>query len=251
MKILKKKKLLKVISLDLWDTIIEDRVDLEEKRGEIRLKKLYEYLSPLNISFLDAKKAYDKMSDWLFSTQKKTLKSINTEKQICYFYKIFGVKPNKLVLEDVKKVYETAIFEVPPPLIDGVEDFIKNLKKLNVKLCILSDAGRTPGWALREILKRYSLLDYFDKTFFSDELGYVKPNPKNFQKLIEEFKVEKNEVLHIGDSFEKDCIGAKNFGINYIHFTRGKENCDEFSAKSYDEIYKLILDKFEVERILF
>lgn len=243
--------MLKVISLDLWDTIIEDREDLEEKRGEIRLKKLLEYLSPLNISYSDAKKAYEKMSNWLFSTQKKTLKSVNTEKQICYFYKIFGIKPNKVVLEDVKKVYETAIFEIPPPLIDGVEDFIKKLKKLNIKLCILSDAGRTPGWALREILRRYSLLDYFDKTFFSDELGFVKPNKRNFQKILDEFKVEKSEVLHIGDSFEKDCLGAKNCGINYIHFSRGKENCNEFSANSYEEIYKLILEKFVIEKSLF
>lgn len=243
--------MLKVISLDLWDTIIEDRINLEGKRGEIRIKKLYEYLSPLNISYDEAKNAYERMSEWLFSTQKKTLKSINTEKQICYFFKLFGVIPNKVVLEDIKKVYETAIFDIPPPLIDGVEDFIKKLKKLNTKLCILSDAGRTPGWALREILKRYSLLDYFDETFFSDEIGFVKPNKKNFQKIIDFFKVEKNEVLHIGDNFEKDVLGAKNFGINYIHFSRGDENKIDPSGKNFDEIYKLILENFSVEKSLF
>lgn len=32
------------------------------------------------------------------------------------------------------------------------------------------------GWALKEILNRYKLLDYFDKVFFSDEIGFVKPN---------------------------------------------------------------------------
>lgn len=243
--------MLKVISLDLWDTIIEDDAFLEEKRGEIRVKKLYEYLSPLNISYEDAKNAYERMSEWLFSTQKNTLKSINTDKQILYFFKLFGVTPNKVVLDDVKSVYETAIFQIPPPLIDGVEDFIKNIKKLNLKLCLLSDAGRTPGWALREVLKRYSLLDYFDETFFSDEIGSVKPNKKSFQKIIEVFKVEKNEVLHIGDNFEKDILGAKNFGINYIHFSRKNENKINPSGKNFDEIYKIILENFSVEKSLF
>ncbi|MCX8094585.1 MAG: HAD family hydrolase [Caldisericia bacterium] len=243
--------MLKVISLDLWDTIIEDREDLEEKRGEIRIKKLYEYLSPLNISYEEAKEAYNKMSEWLFSVQRKTLRSINTEKQICYFFKLFEMTINEVVLEDIKNVYETAIFDIPPPLIDGVEDFIKKLKDLKLKLCILSDAGRTPGWALREILKRFSLLDYFDKTFFSDEIGFVKPNKKNFQKILDEFNVEKKEVLHIGDNFEKDIIGAKNFGINYIHFTKGQEKKDNFSGKNFDEIYKIILENFSIEKSLF
>lgn len=243
--------MLKVISLDLWDTIIEDDAFLEEKRGEIRLKKLFEYLSPLNISYEEAKEAYERMSEWLFSTQKKTLKSINTEKQICYFFKLFGITPNKPVLEDIKIVYERAIFEIPPPLIDGVQDFIKNLKKFNVKLCILSDAGRTPGWALREILQRHSLLDYFDETFFSDEIGFVKPNKKSFQKIIDYFKVEKREVLHIGDNIEKDILGAKNFGINYIHFSRKNENKINPSGKNFDEIYIIILENFPLEKSLF
>jgi len=243
--------LLKVISLDLWDTIIEDREDLEDKRGEIRIKKFMEYLSPLNISLEEAKDAYKKMSDWLFSTQNRTQRSINTEKQILYFFKLFDITPNKVVLEDVKKVYESAIFEIPPPLIEGVIEFLKKLKKLNLKLCILSDAGRTPGWALREILKNYSILEYFDKTFFSDEIGYVKPNKKNFQKIVDEFNVEKNEILHIGDSFEKDILGAKNFGINYIHFTRGKEKKIKFSCDNFNEIYDLIIKDFAVEKSLF
>lgn len=66
--------MLKVVSLDLWDTIIEDDLNLEEKRGEIRINKLYEYLTPLNISKDKIKEAYEKMSEWLFSTQKRVKK---------------------------------------------------------------------------------------------------------------------------------------------------------------------------------
>lgn len=243
--------MLKVISLDLWDTIIEDRDDLEEKRGEIRVKKIYEYLSPLDISYNDVKNAYLKMSEWLFSTQKRTLRSINVDKQILYIFKSFGLTPNKLVLDDIKSVYEKAIFDIPPPLVEGSIDFIKKVKSLNVKLCILSDAGRTPGFALREILKRYEILDFFDKTFFSDEIGYVKPNKKNFLKILEEFNVKKDEVVHIGDSLEKDILGAKNFGINYIHFSRGKDSEIEPFGRDFNEIYKKLIENFSFERALF
>jgi len=243
--------LLKVVSLDLWDTIIEDDLNLEEKRGEIRINKLYEYLTPLNISKDKIKEAYEKMSEWLFSTQKKSEKSINVSKQIYYIFKQFQMVPNGPILEDIKMNYETAIFEVPPKLIDNVEPFLEKLKKLNLKLCILSDAGRTPGWALKEILNRYKLLDYFDKVFFSDEIGFVKPNKNSFNRIIKEFNVEKEEVVHIGDNLEKDVLGAKNFGINYIYFSKDKINKIEPSGKNFDEIYEILIKNFIVETSLF
>lgn len=243
--------MLKVVSLDLWDTIIEDDSNLEEKRGEIRINKLYEYLAPLNISKDKIKEAYEKMSEWLFSTQKKSEKSINISKQIYYIFKLFQMVPNGPILEDIKMGYETAIFDVPPKLIDNVEPFLEKLKKLNLKLCILSDAGRTPGWALKEILNRYKILDYFDKVFFSDEIGFVKPNKNSFNRIIKEFNIEKEEVVHIGDSLEKDVLGAKNFGINYIYFSKDKINKIEPSGKNFDEIYKVLIKNFVVETSLF
>lgn len=243
--------MLKIVSLDLWDTIIEDDPNLEEKRGEIRIKKLYEYLSPLNISIKDVRKAYQKMSDWLFSTQKKTQKSINVSQQIYFIFKEFGTIPNSLVLEDIKMSYESAIFEFPPKIVDNVYEFLEKLKKLNLKLCILSDAGRTPGWALKEILNKYKLINFFDKIFFSDEIGYVKPNKNTFNKIIKEFNVKKEEVVHIGDSIEKDIIGAKEFGINYIYFSRKSESNFELSGKNFQEIYNVLTKNFIVETSLF
>lgn len=243
--------MLKVISLDLWDTIIEDDQNLEEQRGKIRIRILYEYLAPLNITIDDVREAYNRMSEWLFSTQKRLQKSITTTQQIYFIFKQFGAIPNNLVLEDIKKNYESAIFEIPPPLIDKVEEFLQRLKRLNLKLCILSDAGRTPGWALRETLNRFGLLKFFDKTFFSDEIGFVKPNKNSFSKIVKEFNVKKEEVLHIGDNIEKDIIGAKDFGIKYIHFSRGYESEVKPSGKDFDEIYDILIKNFLVESSLF
>lgn len=243
--------MLKIVSLDLWDTIIEDDLKLEEKRGEIRIKKLYEYLSPLVVSIKDVENAYQKMSEWLFSTQKMTQKSINISQQIYFIFKEFGAIPNSLVLEDIKMSYESAIFEFPPKVVDNVYEFFEKLKRLNLKMCILSDAGRTPGWALKEILNRYKLLSYFDKVFFSDEIGYVKPNKNTFNRIIKEFNVKKEEVVHIGDSIEKDIIGAKEFGINYIYFSRKKEVKIEPSGKNFEEIYDILTRNFIVETSLF
>jgi len=100
-------------------------------------------------------------------------------------------------------------------------------------------------------LNRYKILDYFDKVFFSDEIGFVKPNKNSFNRIIKEFNVEKEEVVHIGDSLEKDVLGAKNFGINYIYFSKDKINKIEPSGKNFDEIYKVLIKNFVVETSLF
>lgn len=42
--------------------------------------------------------------------------------------------PNGPILEDIKMSYETAIFEVPPKLIDNVEPFLEKLEKIKLKI---------------------------------------------------------------------------------------------------------------------
>ncbi len=243
--------MLKLVSLDLWDTIIEDDPDLEDRRGEIRIKKIYDYLSFLNISINEVKQAYEKMSEWLFETQNKTLRSINTTKQIFFIFKQFNAYPNAIVLDDIKKTYESAIFQIPPNLINGIEDFLIKLKKMNLKITILSDAGRTPGWALRETLNRLNISKYFDRMFFSDETGYIKPNKNSFNYLTKEFDLKKHEIVHIGDSIEKDIMGAKDFGINYIHFSKNEVSTIKPNGKNFDEIYKILISNFSIESSLF
>ena len=247
----KKKKLIKLISFDLWNTIIEDRKELEDKRGEIRIGKIYEYLSSLNIELEDIRKAYLRMSNWLFETQDKTKRSIGTEKQIKYILKRFGVRVNQIVFDEIKKAYESAIFFYPPPLVEGAKETLKKFYNLGIDMCIISDAGRTPGWALRKILEKYALNSYFKRMYFSDEIGWVKPNKKVFLKALKDFKVRKEEMVHIGDKIEKDIEGAKNAGINYIYFSRDG-NCEvNPCGKTLPEIYDIFLKLFPVTRSLF
>ena len=58
---------------------------------------------------------------------------------------------------------------------------------------------------------------YFNKIITSESVGVKKPNPKIFDYALKVANAGKNESIMIGDSWEADIMGAKNFGIQPIY----------------------------------
>jgi putative hydrolase of the HAD superfamily len=88
-----------------------------------------------------------------------------------------------------------------------------------------------------EKIKYSGLSSYFSRVFTSDTIGYNKPNPKIFQWAVSSVNAQKKECLMIGDDYEVDIRGAKDFGIDQVFF-----NPDNliFEEKANYEIKSLI-----------
>ena len=67
--------------------------------------------------------------------------------------------------------------------------------------------------------KLHSLkLDKFvDFLVTSEEALLEKPHPAIFELAINKMNLNKNDVIMIGDSYDKDIVGAKNAGIRSLH----------------------------------
>lgn len=65
-------------------------------------------------------------------------------------------------------------------------------------------------------LKTIGIEKYFDFEVKASEVGFMKPNPKIFEYALKLTKCKPSEMLHIGDSYDKDIIGAKSVNMNYI-----------------------------------
>jgi len=59
---------------------------------------------------------------------------------------------------------------------------------------------------------------YFEHIIDSESVGVKKPNPLIFKHALEMAKVSAANSLMIGDSLEADVLGAKNMGIQPVHF---------------------------------
>ena len=72
-------------------------------------------------------------------------------------------------------------------------------------------------------LRTTSLAGLFEVAVISSELGYRKPDPRVFQKALVRLGLAREEVVYVGDSWERDMIGARDAGIRGIWVCRSQE----------------------------
>ena len=74
----------------------------------------------------------------------------------------------------------------------------------------------------KNIPKVNEILSLFDGLVFSGPIGLSKPNAEIFEYLLEKYNLNASDTVFIDDN-EKNLAGARNVGINTIHFTGDTE----------------------------
>ena len=92
------------------------------------------------------------------------------------------------------------------------------LRERGYRIGLISNTGRTPGYALREILDRLGLASSIDAMVFSNEHGACKPQPSIFATLRDALDVDYDEMMFVGDNLYVDVHGAQRLGITGVHF---------------------------------
>lgn len=112
------------------------------------------------------------------------------------------------------------------PLIDGVENFIKQVKSDGWKLSLATSATKEkPLYHL----KRLKLLDYFDYLVTADLVENIKPEPDLFLKAIDLAGVDKSDAVIIEDS-KNGLIAGIKAGIDVIICPNRLTKDDDFTG---------------------
>ena len=72
--------------------------------------------------------------------------------------------------------------------------------------------------------ERCGLEGYFQFVVFAQDYGIQKPDPRLFEIAIERAGCAKQQLLHVGDSFQNDVIGAKQAGVRSVWLNRQRED---------------------------
>lgn len=120
-------------------------------------------------------------------------------------------------------------------------DTVRRLKQRRIKIGILTDVayGMDNLFSLKDISP---LSDYIDIAITSVDIGYRKPNPAGYRKLLDSLEVSPGEMLFVGDE-EKDIVGASGLGIVSVLINRDRERKDfgqNYTIGSLREILSLI-----------
>jgi putative hydrolase of the HAD superfamily len=101
-------------------------------------------------------------------------------------------------------------------LIPGTLSMLETVKR-DYRLGLLTNF--THGPAARNILAQVGITPFFSTILISGELGYRKPHPSVFIKLIDQLGVQTHQMLYVGDDPEPDITGARAAGIQPVWTT--------------------------------
>lgn len=99
-------------------------------------------------------------------------------------------------------------------LLFGAVRLLKRIKKAGYKLYALSDNVTEVVYYLKST---YDFWPLFDGITFSQEIGYLKPQPEIFNHLITQNRIKIEESVFIDDILG-NVEGAKSLGFSTIHF---------------------------------
>ena len=165
---------------------------------------------------------------WLRSLMKrhKNFEDI-TEDSLDKSMKVFNI--NKNMKNELLSLYKILS---PYP---EVREVLKNLKKKNFNLAILSNG--TPN-LLNELVDSNKLNNLFDDLFSIEEVKIYKPDPKVYKMPIEKYKIKPDEVTFLSAN-TWDVSGGGNFGYNSIWVNRHNSVFDILDFQPKNEISNL------------
>lgn len=105
-------------------------------------------------------------------------------------------------------------------LFDDVVGCLDRLRAAGMPLAAITNA---PGQYQRNKLASVGLADAFDTVVISEEIGCSKPDPRIFGIAAERLGMAPGELVHVGDRFEADALGAVRAGLRGVWLDRARD----------------------------
>ncbi|MGP4039232.1 HAD family hydrolase [Gracilibacillus sp. D59] len=127
-----------------------------------------------------------------------------------------------------QEVYFTELQNIQ--LFDPMRQLLEQLSEQGKQLAVLTNGEL--DHQMRKV-KQLQLTNWIpaDHIFVSGAVGHSKPSLQVFEHIERKLKLEKQEILYIGDSFENDIFGAKKAGWNAVWVNHRKRKASHHKVK--------------------
>ena len=166
------------------------------------------------------------------------------------FYEIFakesGLNIDTKKIDTYSEIFESHLIN-RMEFTEGVEEILAGLKKMNLKIGILTGEGLYPGLKKRT-LDKFDYNKKFDiKIIAKNDIPESKRDPNAFEKTAAMLKLKTEEVLFVGDNPEVDIDNAKAAGMITVLFDKYNEekrktskNKPDFVIEDLHDLYKIL-----------
>ncbi len=92
--------------------------------------------------------------------------------------------------------------------------------------------------SMKHVIERYGLGPYFEMVVTALDVKNPKPHPESIEKIIEAFKLKKEEAVFVGDS-EVDKQTAESSGVKFIAY-KNKELANDLYIEDHRDLLDLV-----------
>lgn len=215
--------MISAVAFDLWETLLTDTPELSRRQERLRLERMEEILVARGLAATAERieRAYRQLWHRCQELYWSEDRDIPCRTQIEHFLEALELDPRSFdeeVLLALEESYANAAVEILPAIVDGAPEVVRELKSRGLRVGLVSNTGRTPGSALRDILDRLGLASSIDAMVFSNEHGRCKPETSIFEELHRGLGVPYEETVFVGDNPYADVHGAQRCGMRGVLF---------------------------------
>ncbi|WP_334332865.1 YjjG family noncanonical pyrimidine nucleotidase [Companilactobacillus sp. HBUAS59544] len=202
-----------ILLFDLDNTILDTKANAE---------KALHKMSPLIDFPFDPEqiKYWHVLNDQLWEEfeQKKLTRSDLLVKRFKLYFEHFNRKV------DGEKFNQTYLnlFKMQDVLMPHAQNALEKLSH-NHRIFAVSNGTKDKQY---NQLTQSHLMQYFEKLYLSEDIGYQKPDPTFFKYVVDDLNWSKSQMLVIGDSLTADISGANKADLDSVWFNPKKVNND-------------------------
>lgn len=123
-----------------------------------------------------------------------------------------------------------AYLKMEPHLLQALE----RLKKKGILRAI--NTNRTTS--MKYIMERFNLRPYFEMVVTALDVKNPKPHPESIEKIIETFKLKREEAVFVGDS-DVDRQTAESSGIKFIAY-KNREIANDLYIEDHLDVLNIV-----------
>lgn len=121
-------------------------------------------------------------------------------------------------------------------LVEGALELLQFLYEHQYRIYIFSNSLFS-GNSLKRYLNSFGIDQYIEKVYSSADIGFRKPSSNAFRYVISDIGINQPEkVYYIGDSYDKDYLGARALGLKPI-LVNHQTNVQELA---FDDLHLLL-----------
>jgi putative hydrolase of the HAD superfamily len=234
--------MVKAITFDCWDTLLDDDVSRTKKRKEYFRQIFNEHGFPVTKAEID--ELFSKEGKIFQNYIIKHRKTRNSRMRVNDIAQLANVQIPASEMDKIADYCDRIALEYRPPVVPGIKEVLVELAKA-YKLAVICNTGWHSGETVRQLLERYDFPKYFSHLTFSDEAGIAKPHKQIFEYTLKKLNCSTEDAVHIGDSEYSDIVGAKEAKMRTILFTGINDkykdnNSADITISTYDNLVDIV-----------